>query len=59
MQRRWWAYLIIGLLIGGGAGLVAMLASPAISPAAGQRIWIAVDVGLILLTCLRLALSRK
>ena len=59
LQRRWWAFLIWGVLAGALLAIPAGLFTVVAGATAAHILWIVIDVGLILMVCLRLALARK
>lgn len=55
---RWWAYLIQGVIIGAVLALLTSMLGGLTGWNTG-RTWIATDAVVVLLLCLRLALTRK
>lgn len=55
---RWWAYLIQGVILGAVLALLTSILS-GLNGWNTDRTWIAVDAVVVLLLCLRLALTRK
>ena len=56
---RGWAYLIWGVILGAVLALPAAFMDGLSGGNLGRTMWVIVDMGVVLLTCLRLALTKK
>lgn len=56
---RGWAYLIWGVILGAVLALPAAFMDGLSGGNLGRTMWVIVDIGVVLLTCLRLALTKK